>query len=78
MSRKVKFAVQLRTRLDRIEHCLLLAETVANVLQSDSHLEHDSIVGLLGVEAVVALERITEVRQNLDALQRQNPACSMR
>jgi len=55
MSLKLEFAVQLGPRLDQIERCLVLAETVANVLQSDSHLEHDSIVRMLGAEAIARL-----------------------
>lgn len=50
MSTKVEFTAPLGSRLDQIEHCLVLAETVANVLQSDSHLDDDSIIRLLEAE----------------------------
>jgi hypothetical protein len=61
---------RLDARLDRIEHCLFLAETVVAILQSDSHIESDSIVTALGSEAASALEALAQARQNLELLHR--------
>jgi hypothetical protein len=66
MTGRAKPARHLATRLDRVEHCLLLAETVVSILQSDSHVEHDNIITLLDKEVKYALEALAQVRQDLE------------
>ena len=60
----------LAEQLDKIEHCLLLAETVAGLLKSGDPPEAESAIAMLCVEAEAALGAMAQVRNDLEKLYR--------
>lgn len=60
----------LAERLNEIEHCLLLAETVAGLLKSGDPPEAESAIAMLCVEAEAALGAMAQVRNDLETLYR--------
>ncbi len=59
---------RLLAGLTRIEHCLLLAETTAGLLESDSDGAPGSLVAELNREAQDALAILAVARSDLEAL----------
>jgi hypothetical protein len=60
--------------LDRIERCVLLAETAGGVLGSGLHRESECVAEMLDEEAASAIQALEEARKQLVILRRQGLA----